>query len=114
MKEKRNYQRIPVRFMAELLSNEKVYQGEIKDVSQEGLGYLITSQIDTSEGFVPEQVIKISFYTPTNEKLIFDCEMMWFVWNYPDNRNLTLGLKIINPSKEYINLIKTIALGQKA
>jgi hypothetical protein len=104
--DKRDNKRIKVDFSAEISSSGNVHKGRITDVSREGLGSLLTTHVEGSENFIPEQIVKVNFQLPTGEDLAFECEIRWFDWSTPQKKNLVLGLKIIKPSAAYIEYIQ--------
>ena len=104
--EKRLYNRVVVQFEAEIASDGKVHPGKIKDISEEGLGSILTTQIDVGEGFSPDHLIRVNFQLPDGKKLSFECEIRWLTWDEPERKQLTLGVKIIKPTAEYIEYIR--------
>lgn len=104
--EKRLYNRVAVRFEAEIASNGTVHPGRIKDISEEGLGSILTTQIDVGAGFSPEQLIRVNFQLPNGQRQSFECEIRWLIWDDPEQKQLTLGVKIIKPTAEYIAYIR--------
>ena len=103
--EKRAYRRVQIHLDAEIMSCGKVHKGLIRDVSVEGLGSVLTTRIDVTEKFSPEQIIWIAFQLPTGKHLSFKCEIRWLFWEDPKHKVLTLGVRIINPPAEYIQYI---------
>jgi hypothetical protein len=106
--EKRLSKRISLNLKTKIISDSKTYDGFIKNVSESGIGYLITSSIHISKDFTPKKIIKINFKIPSNEILTLNCEIMWFLRTSPDTEILTLGMKIIDAPAKYKKFIKNL------
>ncbi len=106
--EKRRSDRIGLNLKAKIVSGGKVYNGFIKNVSESGIGYLITSSIHISKDFTPIKTIELNFQIPSDEILKLNCEIIWFSRTSPDAKILTLGMKIIDPPLKYSEWVKNL------
>ena len=102
----RFYKRTQVNLNATIVSDGKSFVGAIENVSEGGVGYLINSSIKDSTNFIPTKKIQINFHTTSGSNLNLECEIVWFSRNPTGTSDLTLGLKIVDPSSEYKDWIK--------
>jgi hypothetical protein len=110
--ERRRFYRIPVKLKANIICGGKTYAGFIKNVSESGLGYLITSVVETPEDFKLKKIVQVSFQVPSDEMLNLKCEIIWFLRTPFDDKTLTLGMKIIDPPPEYKEFVKNLYVGK--
>ncbi len=106
--ERRRFKRIPVYLKANIILNDKTYSGFIEDVSVEGIKYIVTYFFKPSENFTPEKKVSLNFQVPTGETLNLNCEIIWFTRITPDDKELTLGMKIIDPPQKYMEFIEIL------
>ncbi len=99
--EKRTSKRIPVRFNASITFGNKTYEGHVKDISECGVGYLTTSFDQDEKDFTPAKMLDLNFTAPSGETLKLNCEVKWFVRKVPNDKELTLGMRVINPPWQY-------------
>ena len=100
--------RTPFRLKAKIISGGKTYPGSIQNVSESGIGYFIESVIKVDKDFAPKKIIELSFQIPSGETLNLDCEIMWCSRKTPDDKKLTIGIKIIKPTQKYKNFAKNL------
>lgn len=106
--DRRAYKRIPVNLNAKIIINGKTYIGIIKNVSEEGVEYFITTSIEVSEDFTLKKIIELNFQIPSGELLNLICEMNWFLRASLYDKTLTLGMKIIDPPIRYKEFVNTL------
>lgn len=107
--EKRSHERIPHNLKAVITSGDQTYNGMIENVSEDGLEYLITSYLQTSEGFSPQKTIDLKFEGPKGELFNLTCEVKWYLDMQDKNSNVIMGMQILNPSPEYKKLVKNLS-----
>jgi len=100
--------RTPVRLKAKIISGGETYPGFIQNVSESGIGYFIESVIKTEKDFAPKKIIELSFQIPSGETLKLDCEIIWCSRKTPDDKSLTIGIKIIKTPQKYKNFSKNL------
>lgn len=106
--EKRRCRRYPVALNATVVADGESYEGIIGNVSQEGLGYTITTMIESEKDIGPRQMLGLRFMIPTGELIELACEIRWYIRPAPGRRSSVAGLKIIEPSPRYLEWIKRI------
>jgi hypothetical protein len=106
--EKRISERLPISLDAEITSNGKSFAGSIKNVSESGIGYIITSSIQNPDEFSPDKVISMSFQVPSGDTLKLKCRIIWFSKSLPDGKTLTLGMKLLDIPLEYREWINNV------
>jgi len=88
----------------------KSYVGQIKNISEEGVGYL--SMLDffcDYKGITPKNKVELIFEKTSNNYVInLDCEIKWTNSHSSDSSHPFLGLKIINPPNAYKSLVNTL------
>lgn len=103
----RQHKRIPVTLNAEVVSDGKRYEGIIGNVSEEGLGYTLTTFIKTPAVFIPKGSVEIFVRIPRGEApLRLDCEVRWFLNPSTDKKSIIMGMQILEPPEEYKEWIK--------
>lgn len=107
---KRLSTRIPVSLMAKIISGGKTYPGFIHNVSEGGIGYLIESMIDAEKNFSPKKMIVLNLQIPSGENLDLNCEIVMYSKSSPDDKRLTIGMKIIDPPEKYKEFVKTLEI----
>lgn len=99
--EQRRFKRIPLILDAKIISNDGSYEGYTENVSIEGLKYLITSVVTVSKYFIPGNKIALAFKLPNGETLDLTCEIIWVSETPDSHKKICVGMKIIDPPREY-------------
>lgn len=100
--------RIDVQIKAEIVFDGISYAGSIKNVSENGLGYLITSSLPDPEKLAPLKIVQINFQTPSGKIFNLSGKTVWFSKTLPYGKTLILGVKIIDPPQSYKEWIKKL------
>ncbi len=106
MRENRGYKRADVEINARIVINGEVYAGSIKNVSESGLGYLITSSLPNPDMLTPLITAGISFQVPLGQVYTLSCRTVWFSKTLPHGKTFILGMKIMDPPHAYKEWIK--------
>jgi hypothetical protein len=109
MREKRLSRRIDVHIEAEITFGGKTYAGIIKNVSESGVGYLMTSSMEEPEPLAPMKTVEIIFKTSSFQIYELSCTVAWFSKTLPYGKTSILGMKIIDPPQSYKDWIKNIS-----
>lgn len=104
--ERRYSKRIPSNLKATIVSEGKRYEGSIENISEGGVEYLLTSLIHVSGEFKPDKEMQLSFQMPSGETLNLTCEVKWYLKDSPEEETMVVGMKIIEPPQEYMELVK--------
>jgi len=107
--DKRFYKRTSVHLKAEIISDGKSFAGSIENVAEGGVGYLINSLIEDSTDYIPKKKVEISFLASSGNTINLECEVVWFSRPPEGTNNLTLGLKINDPTSEYKEWITNLS-----
>jgi hypothetical protein len=102
--DRRHFERITCHFDATIVSGDRVYEGFIGNISEEGLEYLMTAYVQSPKDFTPERVVQLSFPLSAEECLELNCEAMWFLRAASLDQTL-IGMRILNPPRRYKELI---------
>lgn len=106
--EKRRSDRLAVTLTANIITGRKTYSGLIDNISECGVGYLLTSLEHVSKDFIPPKSVKMSFKTPSGETVSLTCKVKWF-YRTSNDRDVTLGMEIVEPPSKYREYLKTLA-----
>ncbi len=109
--ERRRSERITYNLEANVIFAGNTFVGSIANVSEDGVEYLLTSLPDMTEDFTPDKIIDLNFRAPTGETINLKCEVKWFHRTSPNDKSLTLGMRIINPPSEYTALLNSLNSG---
>jgi hypothetical protein len=103
--ERRQSQRVPVNLNAQIISDDKVLDGTIENMSEDGLEYFMTSFVKVTSNFIPAKSIKLNFQFPSGEMFNLNCELIWFLKTSPEEKSLLLGMKVIDPPQIYKDIV---------
>jgi hypothetical protein len=84
-----------------VIMNGKNYEGVISNVSEEGVSSTITTYIKTDEEFTPQKNISLNFKLPSGDSVELTCEIRWYLRPKEKEKNLMLGLYIMDPPSVY-------------
>ncbi|HEX8947835.1 MAG TPA: PilZ domain-containing protein [Dissulfurispiraceae bacterium] len=93
--ELRREKRVPIHLEANILSGDRVYAGNITNVSEHGVGYFITRLELVSDDFAPEKLVELSFPGHSGGHLTMHCEIRWFIWDEWTGE-AALGMRIMD------------------
>jgi hypothetical protein len=105
--EKRRFKRYIVRYRSIISSKGESYPGSIENISEEGLGNIISASYKPEKDLIPEEKIKLIILTPTGGTFNLNCEIRW-TNTHGEHDNFCLGTKIIDPPAKYKKFLKTL------
>ncbi|KPJ98069.1 MAG: hypothetical protein AMK71_12025 [Nitrospira bacterium SG8_35_4] len=104
--ERRKHKRIYFDVKAGITLGDKTYEGYIGNVSESGIGYLITSSVMLKDDVPPYEIIDLSFKTPEGRRIELQCEVRWSKKGLFSGKTTSLGMRIIDPPPEYDQWLK--------
>jgi hypothetical protein len=104
--ERRKHKRLYFDVKARLTLDDQTYDGYIGNVSESGIGYLITSSVMLRDEVPPYQVIELNFETPEGKKMSLQCEVRWSKKGLFSGKTTSVGMRIIDPPPEYEQWLK--------
>ena len=107
--EQRKFKRFPTNVTGMIMIEGKSYVGHLKNISEEGIGYL--SMLDSfyfPKRIPPKKTVTILFNTTTDKVISLDCEIIWTKDHSGDPSKPFFGLKILNPSNSHKDLVNTL------
>lgn len=108
-KEKRASERVACCLDASIISEMRIYNGFIKNVSENGLEYFTTSSLQLPEGTRCDRKLHLIFSIFSDEVIRLDCIPRWY--EAPRSEDyIVIGLKIMDPSPRYHELIRNFHL----
>jgi hypothetical protein len=108
-REKRVSERIACHLDATIIADARIYDGSIKNISESGLEYSMSSSVPPQSDGKPDVSIRLIFSIFSDEVIRLDCIPRWHATDRSEN-HLLIGLKIINPPPRYNELINNIYL----
>lgn len=87
-----------------------MFEAIVGNVSEEGIGYTLTTFMRVEAEFAPRKEINLSIKIPSGDVLNLRCEIQWFLKQSEERGSLLMGMKIIDPSESYREWIQTMAL----
>jgi hypothetical protein len=88
--------------------NDQKYTGFIKNISEGGIEYFVTTSVHISKKFSPQKNMGLHFQTESGESIHLRCEIRWFLRPLHHKDILTIGVKVIDPPIEYKGFLKTL------
>ncbi|KPJ99675.1 MAG: hypothetical protein AMK71_09370 [Nitrospira bacterium SG8_35_4] len=104
--ERRKHRRIYFDVKAGITLWDKTYEGYIGNVSESGIGYIITSSVMLKDDVPPYEIVKLSFETPEGKSVELQCEVRWSKKGLFSGKTTSLGMRIIDPPPEYEQWLK--------
>lgn len=108
MSKKRIARRVDITLKVDIFYDGKIYNGAIKNVSETGIGYMLTYSVNDNEELDSLNEAKISFMAPSGEIFHLNCRTVWLSRTLPNGETAIVGMKITNPPSEYREWIKKI------
>lgn len=105
---KRRSERKAVQFSTKIILAGKSYDGYITNISRTGIGCSITSVLKAPKDFIPVTIPELQFELPSGGTVNLRCELAWFAGTELDEQQLTLGLKITDPTPHYQEFIREL------
>ena len=99
---KRIAKRITAGYKAEIVFEDKTYQGIVENLSETGASVTIVSQ-DKGLDFTPGKELKLKFDMHPCEKISLNCIIRWSTKLPPHGLSNGIGLEIIDPDWEQCN-----------
>jgi hypothetical protein len=94
-----------------IYSGDETYSGIIEYISNEGMESIISSSIKVSKDFTPPQIIHLNILTPLGSTLNLTCNVICFLRSEPEDKTLTMEMKVLNPPPQYLEFIETVKPG---
>ena len=106
---KRKFTRFPTYLTGVILIEGKSYVGQLKNISEEGVGYL--SMLDSfyyQNSIAPNKMVTILFKNTSDYLISLNCEIMWAKEHSSDSSKPYFGFKIIDPPNTLKELVNTL------
>jgi len=104
--ERRKHRRRYFDVKARMTLADKTCYGYIGNVSESGIGYLITSSVMLKGDVPPYEIVELSFETPEGKLIELRCEVRWSQKGLFSGKTTSLGMRIIDPPPEYQQWLK--------
>src|SRR4030042_2542903 len=97
----RRFKRFDTSLNAVIISGRKKYTGNIRNISEEGIGCIISDFINEKKDFAAGKLVSLILLTPSKNTLGLNCEIRWLSELSSTSQNKYIGAKIINPPVMY-------------
>lgn len=106
--ERRRFKRFPTDLSGVIIIQENSYVGNIKNISEEGVGYLSMLDFfyDATRQFPHKRVTLI---IETTEMFNLDCEIVWSGNDTGETSRPFFGMRIMNPSDAFRKFVQSLA-----
>jgi len=108
-REKRASERISCNLEASVISDASIYDGFIKNLSEDGLEFRSAPASNLPRGVDPPGIIRLLFSIFSDEVIRLVCIPRWYA-EVLSHDQVRVGMKIINPPVRYSELIRNIHL----
>jgi hypothetical protein len=107
--DRRSNRRIKHSIKADLTFNEKHYKAVIENFSETGIFKIVFPEKSVIE-FFPGNTLEVNLLLPAKQQLTLECEIKWvrIKRGSPLFLKYHMGLKIIEPPREYKEFIQTL------
>lgn len=103
----RRFKRFETSLNAVIISGNRKYTGNIRNVSEEGIGCVISDFIRETKDFAAGKLVSLILLTPSKNTLSLNCEIRWLSELSSVSQKKHIGAKIINPSAMYKRFFDT-------
>lgn len=97
----RRFERFEISLNAVIISGSRKYTGNISNISEEGIGCIISDFIHEAKDFAAGRLVSLILLTPSKNTLSLNCEIRWLSELSSLSQKKHIGAKIINPSVMY-------------
>lgn len=104
--EARQHKRIIVNLPAELILKDTRYACTIENLSEKGL-YAIAAPRKSSE-FTAGAPAEVRFLSPSGEKLVLQCKIIWSYLTPPHGYTSSIGMEITEYPSAYTHLLESV------
>ena len=106
--EKRRHKRIYIHLKARITVDEQTYDGYIENISESGIGYLMSSPGRFKDDFLSNKSIDLNLLMQPDNMIVLDCIATWAKRGMVSDKTIGVGMKILDPPNEYINWVNTL------
>ncbi len=106
--ERRRHRRIYIHLKASLMVDNRTYDGYIENISESGIGYLMSSPEQIKDDFLSSKSIELNLQMQPGKTIVLDCVATWARKGLNSGKTIGFGMKIIDPPVEYRDWIRTI------
>lgn len=104
--ERRHLKRLYLHMKARIVLDEKEYDGYIENISENGIGYLLSASFKPRDELLSDKISELIVDIPPDTTVRLKCTVMWTKKGVFSSTTIGLGMKVINPPQEYIDWIK--------
>jgi len=97
----RRFKRFETSLNAVIISGSRKYTGNISNISEEGIGCIISDFIHETKDFAEGRLVSLILLTPSKNTLSLNIEIRWLSELSSLSQKKHIGAKIINPSVMY-------------
>lgn len=106
--ERRRHKRIYVHLKAKITVDERTYEGYVENISESGIGYLMSSPENFKDDFLNSKEIELNIQITQDKEIVLDCVATWAKKGLTSGKTIGVGMSIIDPPPEYSEWIKVL------
>jgi PilZ domain len=106
--ERRRHKRIYVHLKASITVDDQTYDGYIENISESGIGYLMSSPARFKDDFLSTKRIELNFQMGPGKAIVLDCVATWSKKGLGSSKIIGVGMKIIDPPLDYGDWVRSL------
>jgi hypothetical protein len=108
--ERRRHKRIYVHLKASIKVDEQTFDGYIENISESGVGYLMSSPGRFKDDYLTNKNIELSLQIQPDKTIVLNCVAMWAKTGLSTSKIIGIGMNIIDPPLEYGGWLRTLSM----
>ena len=106
--DKRRHKRIYVHLKAKITVDDQIYDGYAENVSESGIGYLMSTPGRFKDDFLGNKDIDLDMQMEPSKSILLTCVAKWARKGMATNKIIGVGMNIIDPPHEYLDWVSTL------
>ena len=104
--ERRRHKRIYVHLKASITVDDQTFEGYVENISESGIGFLMSSPGRFKDDFLTNKDIELTLQMQPDKTIDLNCVAKWAKTGLSTSKIVGIGMNIIDPSPEYLDLVK--------
>ncbi len=106
--EKRRHKRVYIHQQASISVDDQTIAGYIENISESGIGYLMSSPGQFKDDFLINKTIEVHVQIQPDKMLDLMCVAIWAKRGVASSKTIGVGMSVIDPPHEFIDWVKTL------
>jgi len=108
--ERRRHKRIYIHLKARMIVDDETYDGYIENISETGIGYLISSPARFKDDYLTNKNIELTFQIESGKTIVLACVATWSKKGLGSSKTIGFGMNIVDPPPEYEEWLRSLPL----